>query len=453
MRIQPLILAAGKGTRMLSKKPKVLQEIGGTTMLEHVLTSCSQLQSAQKPLVVVGFEADQIKQRYADRVNFVDQAEQLGTGHAVMVAAPYIDDHDLVIILYGDVPLIRAATLRRVVDHARSGALSLLTVNMDDASGYGRILRAKSGAVTAIVEQKDASAEQQLINEVNTGIMALRADKLKSMVAELSNDNAQSEYYLTDIIAMAVAKSIDIQVSQPDSADEVLGANDRHQLANLEALFKRQKADQLMAAGARLIDPERIDIRGNLSVGQDVTIDANVVFQGRVTLGDDVVIEPNCVLIDADIESGARIRAFSHIEGAHVGRAAVIGPYARLRQGSVIGAQAKVGNFVETKNTQLGQGSKANHLSYLGDTHIGEGVNIGAGTITCNYDGKHKHKTEIADDVFVGSNSALIAPVVIGKGATIAAGAVVTKNVAEQELSIARQPQKQVKNWFRPDQK
>lgn len=454
MRIQPLILAAGKGTRMRSSRPKVLQELGGQPMLAHVLDGLSGLKNKERAVVVVGYGADQVRSTFGDSVKYVDQTEQLGTGHAVQVALnslnPDLDDETLVLILYGDVPFVRTSTLEKVTEGAVAG-LSLLTVTLDDATGYGRIVR-EQGRVKGIVEQKDATPEQLALKEVNTGIMAVHAGTLKAWVNQLSNDNAQGEYYLTDIVAMAVEQSVNINVSQPDSSDEIMGANDRRQLSELEAIYRKHRVSELMDSGVTLVDPWRLDVRGALVTGKDVYVDVNAVFEGSVELGDDVHIEPNCYIKDSKIASGTRIRAFSHLEGASVASGAVIGPYARLRQGSMIGQRARIGNFVETKNIQLGDGSKANHLTYLGDSEIGEGVNIGAGTITCNYDGKNKHKTRIEDDVFVGSNSALVAPVTVAEGATIAAGTIVTKDVESSSLAIARQQQRGIANWVRPDQ-
>lgn len=456
MSIQPLILAAGKGTRMRSSKPKVLQPLGGKPMLAHVLDNVQAVNDVAKPLVVVGFGAEQIKASFFDELSYVQQAEQLGTGHAVASAEAELDDNSVVLVLYGDVPFVSTNTLQRVVDGTISvdGAerLSLLTVNLDEPAGYGRILRNERAQVVGIVEQKDATAEQLLVDEVNTGILAVKGTLLKKWVLALSNDNAQGEYYLTDIVAMAVAESVAINVSQPDDAMEVLGANDRAQLAQLETYYRCQRATDLMSRGATLFDPSRIDIRGEVEIGRDLCVDVNVVFEGNVVLGDDVIIESHCLIKDSTIASGSRIRAFSHIEKATIGENTVIGPYARLREGSVIADQAKIGNFVETKNIQLGRGSKANHLTYLGDSEIGAGVNIGAGTITCNYDGKNKSKTIIADDVFVGSNSALVAPVKLGEGSTVAAGSVVTRDVGNSELCIARQKQRSIRQWVRPDQ-
>lgn len=459
MRIQPLILAAGKGTRMKSSKPKVLQNLGGKPMLAHVIDGCAGLTKSDavidKAIVVIGYGAEQIKAHFGDSVNYVEQREQNGTGHAVQVVFEQqeLDDDSIVLILYGDVPFVLPSTLESVVRNAAKVGLSLLTVDLEDSTGYGRILRdSKSGSVLGIVEQKDASPEQQAIKEVNTGIMAVQAKMLKNWVSQLSNDNAQGEYYLTDIVAMAVAQSVEINAAQPQSPDEVMGANDRKQLSMLEKIYRDRKVSDLMDAGVTLADPQRTDVRGVLNSGQDVYIDINVVFEGSVDIGDNVHIEPNSYIKDSNIASGSRIRAFSHLEGASIGSNAIIGPYARLREGSVIGCDAKIGNFVETKNIQLGNGSKASHLTYLGDSDIGEEVNIGAGTITCNYDGKNKHKTQIEDNVFIGSNTALVAPVTVGRGATVAAGTVVAKDVDANTLAIARQQQRSIKDWLRPDQ-
>ena len=456
MQIQPLILAAGKGTRMRSSMPKVLQNLAGKPMLAHVLDTCALLTHADKPAVVVGYGSRQVRDCFGETVNYVEQSEQWGTGHAVQVALDelcQLHQKTVVLVLYGDVPFIEASTLESVVQNAAEGALSMLTVMLDDPTGYGRIIRNSDHQVQGIVEQKDATKDQLSINEVNTGVMAVQAALLKQWVGQLSNANAQGEYYLTDVVAMAVQQGVAINVCQPNSVDEIMGANDRKQLSELEAVYRARRTTQLMETGVTLADPLRVDIRGDIVTGQDCYIDSNVLFEGHVELGDHVYIEPNCVIKNSTIASGSRIRAFSHLEGAAVGADAIIGPYARLRQGSLIGAKARVGNFVETKNIQLGEGSKANHLTYLGDSEIGEGVNIGAGTITCNYDGKNKHSTRIEDHVFIGSNASLVAPVTVGEGATVAAGTTVTRDVESQSLAIARPAQRSIKNWSRPDQK
>lgn len=453
MRIQPLILAAGKGTRMHSARPKVLQLLAGKPLLQHVLESCSRLENLLDPLVVVGFGADQVKQKIGNGVTYVIQEQQLGTGHAVQSASDHIRDDVPVVVLYGDVPLISSDTIRKVAELASSESLALLTLEMSDPTGYGRILRNSSGDIAAIVEHKDATEEQKQITEINTGVLSLNGKLLKRLVAGLSPYNAQGEYYLTDIVEAAIEQGVEVLGIQPEDPIEVMGVNDRIQLAELEGLLRQRATRQLMREGATLVRPESIEIQGTLEIGADVVIGPNVIFQGNVRLGNDVVIDANSILIDSEIAAGARIRPFSHLEGAVVGEGAVIGPYARLREGSKIGAGARIGNFVETKNIQMGAGSKANHLTYLGDTRLGEGVNVGAGTITCNYDGKNKHLTEIGDDAFIGSNSALVAPVVVGRGATVAAGSVVTRDVADNELCIVRPAQRSVSGWKRPDQK
>jgi len=453
MQIQPLILAAGKGTRMRSAKPKVLQLLAGKPLLQHVLESCDRLDTSLKPLVVIGFGAEQIKQAVGDGPTYVFQEQQLGTGHAVQSASDHIPDDVPVVVLYGDVPLISSDTIRKVAGLAGAEKLALLTLEMSDPTGYGRILRNSNGGVAAIVEHKDATEEQKQINEINTGVLSLNGKLLKHLVDGLSAYNAQGEYYLTDIVEAAIEQGIEVLATQPEDSLEVLGVNDRIQLAELEGLLRQRATRQLMLDGATLVRPESIEIQGTLEIGTDVVIGPNVIFQGNVKLGDNVVIDANSILIDTEIAADARVRPFSHLEGASVGKGAVIGPYARLREGSKIGVQARVGNFVETKNIQMGAGSKANHLTYLGDTTIGEGVNVGAGTITCNYDGKNKHRTEIGDDAFIGSNSALVAPVSIGKGATVAAGSVVTKDVADNELCVVRPDRHSVSRWKRPDQK
>jgi bifunctional UDP-N-acetylglucosamine pyrophosphorylase/glucosamine-1-phosphate N-acetyltransferase len=453
MQIQPLILAAGKGTRMRSARPKVLQLLAGKPLLQHVLESCGRIDESLSPVVVIGFGADQIKQSMGENLSYVIQEQQLGTGHAVQVASDAIPDEVPVVVLYGDVPLISPETIRNVAGLAGADKLALLTLEMADPTGYGRILRNTRGEVVAIVEHKDATEEQRQITEINTGVLSLNGALLKRLVSGLSAYNAQGEYYLTDIVELAIEQGIEVVATQPGEPIEVMGVNDRLQLAALEQLKRQQATHQLMLNGATLVRPDSVEIQGNVEIGSDVVIGPNVVFQGEVKLGDNVTVDANTVLIDCVIAAGAHIRPFSHLQGARVGEKAVIGPYARLREGSDIGENAKVGNFVETKNIRMGKGSKANHLSYLGDTTLGEEANVGAGTITCNYDGKNKHRTEIGDNAFIGSNSALVAPVTIGKGATVAAGSVVTKDVADNELCIVRPGQRSVSGWKRPDQK
>jgi bifunctional UDP-N-acetylglucosamine pyrophosphorylase/glucosamine-1-phosphate N-acetyltransferase len=378
------------------------------------------------------------------------QEQQLGTGHAVAQALPDLPDDARVLVLYGDVPLTTADTLQGLVENLDDKTLGLLTVTLDNPQGYGRILRNSAGQVTAIVEQKDASAEQLAICEVNTGILAVSARHLKTWLPQLSSSNAQGEYYLTDIIAMAVEAGMMVNVAQPSNAFEVQGVNNRVQLAELERWYQRREAERLMTDGATLADPARVDVRGELRIGNDVLIDVNVVFIGKVTLGSHVSIGPGCVITDATIADGAQIHAHSVIEQASVGANAQVGPFARLRPGTQLAANTKVGNFVETKKAILGEGSKINHLSYIGDATLGVGVNVGAGTITCNYDGVNKSQTVLGDGVFIGSNSALVAPVTIGAGATVAAGSTITKDVAEQELAVARGRQRNIPGWQQP---
>ncbi|ALU43604.1 bifunctional UDP-N-acetylglucosamine diphosphorylase/glucosamine-1-phosphate N-acetyltransferase GlmU [Pseudoalteromonas rubra] len=452
MALTTVILAAGKGTRMRSKLPKVLHPVAGRPMVQHVIDNAISL-GASTTNLVCGHGAQQLQQALShNEVNWVHQAEQLGTGHAVAVAKEHIADDDTVLILYGDVPLTRLSTLQRLLDVTPEKGLAVLTVNLDNPMGYGRMLR-ENGKLVGIVEQKDATPEQLAIQEINTGIMAANGRLLKTWLGKLSNNNAQGEYYLTDIVAMAHQDGVEITSAQPDDAMEVEGANNRVQLAALERAYQGWQAETLMLNGASLADPSRIDVRGEVKTGQDVQIDVNVVFEGQVELGDDVVIGPNCVLKNCQIGNGVVIKANTLIEDATVGDACTLGPFARLRPGAVMETDSHVGNFVEMKKSRLGKGSKANHLTYLGDAEIGEKVNIGAGTITCNYDGVNKSKTIIGDGAFIGSNSSLVAPVEIGKTATIGAGSVITTKVADEELAIARSKQRNIGNWQRPVKK
>ena len=448
-----VILAAGQGSRMKSSLPKVLHRIAGKPMLHHVMDTARKL-GAERIHGVIGHGADQVKAiTQADDVQWAIQEEQLGTGHAVSQALPNLPDEARVLILYGDVPLTQPETLEELVSRVSEQTIGLLTVTLDNPDGYGRILRDKQGKVTAIVEQKDATPEQKTINEVNTGILAVSASHLKAWLPQLSNVNAQDEYYLTDVIAMASEAGVGIEVAQPDTEFEVQGVNNRIQLAGLERWYQKQQADRLMTAGATLADPARIDVRGDLTVGQDVLIDINAVFEGKVTLESGVSIGPNCLLRNCHIGANSQIEAHSVIDGARVGQHAQIGPFARLRPGTELADHTKVGNFVETKKTVVGEGSKINHLSYVGDATLGRNVNVGAGTITCNYDGVNKHQTEIGDGVFVGSNTSLVAPVALANNATIGAGSTITRDVAAEELAVARGKQRNIANWQRPDRK
>ncbi len=448
-----LVLAAGKGTRMRSDLPKVLHPIGGKALVQHVVDTARQV-GGEQILIIVGHGAEKVEEKMAAAdVKFVLQAQQLGTGHAVQQALPQLRNDTTVLILYGDVPLTRAETLQKLIAGVNDQQMGLLTVNMQDPTGYGRIVRDASGAVIAIVEHKDASDEQKKISEINTGIMAVKAVHLQKWLPRLSNQNAQGEYYLTDIIAMAKADGIAIHVEQPNAVEEVEGINNRQQQAALERFYQQQKANELMVAGVTLLDPTRLDIRGNLTAGRDVVIDINCVIEGDVVLGDGVVIEPNCVIINSKIGNNTHIKAFSHIEDSVLAEHCDIGPYARLRPGTYLADEVKIGNFVETKKVVIAKGSKVNHLSYIGDATIGSKVNVGAGTITCNYDGVNKFKTEIGDNAFIGSNSALVAPVKIGAGSTVGAGSIITKDVDAAELAIARSKQRNIQGWERPVKK
>ncbi|WP_341304164.1 bifunctional UDP-N-acetylglucosamine diphosphorylase/glucosamine-1-phosphate N-acetyltransferase GlmU [Pseudomonas sp. TMP25] len=449
MSLDIVILAAGQGTRMRSALPKVLHPVAGKAMLGHVIDT-ARLLKPQGIHVVIGHGAELVRERLAaDDLNFVLQSEQLGTGHAVAQALPALTA-ERVLILYGDVPLIEVETLQRLLQQVSEQQLGLLTVNLQDPTGYGRIVRDELGVVKAIVEHKDASAEQRLISEGNTGILAVPGKRLADWLGRLSNSNAQGEYYLTDVIAMAVADGLVVATEQAADELEVLGANDRIQLAQLERHYQYRAARKLMVQGVTLVDPARFDQRGEVTVGRDISIDINVILEGRVVIEDGVQIGPNCVIINSTLRKGSIIKANSHLEGADVGEGADCGPFARLRPGSVLSAKAHVGNFVELKNTTLGEGAKAGHLSYLGDAQVGARSNIGAGTITCNYDGANKFKTVLGEDVFIGSNSALVAPVALGDRATTGAGSVITGDVPANTLAVGRAKQRNIEGWKRP---
>lgn len=453
MKTDVVILAAGQGSRMKSALPKVMHRLAGKPMLQHVIDRARALQ-AEALHVVIGHGGEQVEQAMKGQaVNLVWQHEQLGTGHAVAQAMPQIGNDSIVLILYGDVPLTRPETLQQLTDIASQGDLGLLTVNLEDPAGYGRIIRNAVGDVVAIVEHKDASEQQKLTREVNTGILALPSAALHEWLPRLSANNAQGEYYLTDVIAMAAEEGMRVRAIQPKAEQEVQGVNNRLQLAQLERWFQQQQAEMLMAEGVTLADPARIDIRGVLKTGRDVLIDINAVFEGEVLLGDGVEIGPNCLIRNAVIGAGCRIEANSMIDGATVGDNAQIGPFARLRPGTELAKGGKIGNFVETKKARIGEGSKINHLTYIGDAEIGREVNVGAGTITCNYDGVNKSLTRIGDGAFIGSNSSLVAPVDIGAGATIGAGSTVTKTVTDNQLAVARGKQINLDNWARPQKK
>jgi bifunctional UDP-N-acetylglucosamine pyrophosphorylase/glucosamine-1-phosphate N-acetyltransferase len=454
MELSVVILAAGKGTRMKSVLPKVMQPLAGRPLLRHVVQTAQGLKAA-RTLVVYGHGGDLVQKAFADDgLLWAEQAEQKGTGHAVQMALPQLPATGKTLILYGDVPLTTAATLTRLIENtAGENSLGLITLELPDPTGYGRIVRNSTGEVVRIVEQKDASADEKKIREINTGIFCVPNARLHEWLPALKNSNAQGEYYLTDIIAMASAAGVRIETVQPDHGWEVDGINDKLQLATLERTHQRVLAEQLMRAGVTLIDPARIDQRGSITHGMDVHIEPNVIFEGRVVLGNNVRIGANCQLKDCEIGDNVVIKANSLIDDAKVGAGAEIGPFARLRPGTVLAENVHIGNFVETKKAVLGKGSKANHLAYLGDADIGSGVNIGAGTITCNYDGVNKHLTQIGDDAFIGTNSSLIAPVSIGKGATTGAGSAISKDVPDDTLAVARGKQVIIEKWQRPKKK
>ncbi|RLA18594.1 MAG: UDP-N-acetylglucosamine diphosphorylase/glucosamine-1-phosphate N-acetyltransferase [Gammaproteobacteria bacterium] len=454
MAIKTLILAAGKGTRMRSALPKVLHKIGECSLLEHVYKLTQALDS-ETVHIIYGHGGETLKESLPTLdANWVLQAEQLGTGHAVMQAERYINKEDNILILYGDVPLLAKGSVDKLLSLLSETALSLLTVNLENPTGYGRIVRTDDGKVLRIVEEKDADSSEKEIDEVNTGIMAVKGAELKRWLGQLDSNNAQNEYYLTDIIELAVKEGVEIATCQAGSEDEVLGVNNRAQLAYLERVFQNKAADELMEKGVAFRDPARFDIRGRLeSVGQDVEIDINVIIEGNCSIGDRVKIGPNCIIKESVLGSDIEILANSHIDGTRIGNNSNVGPYARLRPGTVLAEGVRIGNFVETKKTTVGNGSKISHLSYIGDCEIGELVNIGAGTITCNYDGVNKFKTIIEDGVFVGSDTQLVAPVTLAKNTTIGAGSTITKNTVAESLTLSRSKQVTISSWKRPIKK
>ncbi|MDI5889905.1 bifunctional UDP-N-acetylglucosamine diphosphorylase/glucosamine-1-phosphate N-acetyltransferase GlmU [Halomonas rhizosphaerae] len=449
MTLDVVILAAGQGTRMRSTRPKVLHRLAGKPMVRHVIDTARGLE-AERTHVVVGHGAEQVREALADcRVHYALQAEQKGTGHAVAQTLEALGE-GRVLVLYGDVPLIRRETLVELLAHVDERHLGLLTVTLEDPAGYGRILRNAAGEVVAIVEHKDASETERAVRECNTGIMAMTAAQLRRWLPRLSADNAQGEYYLTDIIAMAAAEGVSIATAQPARPLEVEGVNNRAQMARLERAHQHDIAERLMEQGVALADPSRLDVRGRLTCGHDVEIDVGCVFEGEVELGEGVHIGPHCVIRDSHVGAESVIESHSVLDGAVVAGRNRIGPFARLRPGSRLAVGARVGNFVETKNVEVGEGSKINHLSYVGDARLGHDVNIGAGTITCNYDGVNKHLTEIGDEAFIGSNTALVAPVSVGKGATVGAGSTISKDVADNALAVSRGRQVSKADWPRP---
>lgn len=450
MTLNIVILAAGQGSRMKSDTPKVLHTIAGKPLLGHVLDTAAALYSDQT-VVVYGHGGEQVRQAFAERsLTWVEQVKQQGTGHAVLQTLPNLDTKATALILYGDVPLLQASTLQPLIARAQQG-LALLSALLADPHGYGRVVRNEAGLFARVVEQKDANKDELGIKEVNTGVMAMPVSMLNKYLPLVTNNNAQGEYYLPDVLPMAVADGFAVQVVTVDNAVETEGVNTRTQLAQLERAYQLREIKALMDQGLGVADPARIDIRGSLTVGKDCFVDVNAVFEGDVVLGDNVTIEPNCVIRNSTIGSGSRICAMSHLEQASVGASATIGPFARLRPGTELAANTKIGNFVETKKAILGEGSKVNHLSYIGDAVLGSGVNVGAGTITCNYDGANKFQTTMGDNVFVGSNSTLVAPVTIEPDGFVGAGSVVTKTVGPGELAIGRGKQRNISGWKRPE--
>jgi len=451
MTLAVVVLAAGQGKRMRSRRPKVLHRLAGRPLLGHVLDTAQSLHP-DRIVIVYGHEGEQVRAEMSQRgCSWVEQKERLGTGHAVAQAMPLIRDMDRVLVLYGDVPLIATGTLARLIEASASGPIGVLTSVVEDPTGYGRIIRdVNTGRILRSVEQKDAGPQELVVNEVNTGILVAERNRLDSWLGRLRSDNAQGEHYLTDVIAMAVEEGESVASAEPGCIEEVSGVNDRIQLAALERFAQRRLAEQLMRDGVTLADPARIDIRGRLETGEDVTIDINLVVEGLVRLGSTVSIGPNCLIRDSVIADGVEILAGCVIEGATIGPGSRVGPFARLRPEAKLASETHVGNFVEIKKSTIGDRSKVNHLTYVGDARIGSGVNVGAGTITCNYDGANKHLTVVGDDVFIGSNTALVAPVTVGKGATIGAGSVINRDAPAGELTVARARQVTVNGWQRP---
>ncbi len=448
-----VVLAAGRGTRMRSQLPKVLQPLAGRPLLAHGLATARAL-APRSLCVVYGYAGDAVKQALpTPEVTWVEQAEQLGTGHALQQALPCLGNGSVTLVLYGDVPLVQESTLRQLVAVASAGALALLTIELAQPTGYGRIVRAASGTIERIVEERDADEITRDIREINTGLMAIPGRYLADWLGRLRNHNQQGEYYLTDIVALAVADGVMVTACQPAHEWEIMGVNDKAQLAALERQYQRNIASQLLAQGVTLLDPARLDVRGSLRCGRDVTIDVGCVFSGTVVLGDDVTVGAHCVLEDVEVGAGSQIAPFSHLQQCLVGMDNRIGPFARLRPGAVLNAAVHVGNFVEIKNSVIGDESKVNHLSYVGDSTVGKRVNVGAGTITCNYDGANKHRTVIEDDVFIGSGTELVAPVTVKAGATIGAGSTITREAPAGELTLARERQKTILGWKRPQKR
>jgi len=453
MPLSVVILAAGQGKRMASDLPKVLQPLAGRPLLAHVVGTARRLRP-EAIHIVYGHGGERVRAALPDAdLRWVLQAEQRGTGHAVAQAMPAIPDGHTVLVLYGDVPLVKEATLAGLAGRAGPQTLALLSARLPEPTGYGRVIRDNAGRVVRIVEERDANHKERAVPEVNTGLLAAPAGKLRAWLAALRPDNAQGEYYLTDCIGAAVRDGIAVEAVVAESAGEVLGVNDKVQLAEVEAVHRRERATALMQRGVTIVDPARVDIRGEVSCGRDVLLEVNVILEGTVRLGDRVKVGPGCVLRDCDVGADTEIRAHSILEGAVTGLRCIVGPFARLRPGTRLADEVHVGNFVEVKNSEVGEGSKANHLSYVGDTTIGRKVNVGAGTVTCNYDGVHKHRTEIGDGAFIGSGTMLVAPVSVGADATIGAGSTITKPAPAGKLTVERSRQQTIENWKRPEKK
>jgi bifunctional UDP-N-acetylglucosamine pyrophosphorylase/glucosamine-1-phosphate N-acetyltransferase len=453
MKLGVVILAAGQGTRMRSSLPKVLHTLAGRPLLQHVISTAKALDPEQV-VVVYGHGGEQVPAAFPDHgLTWVEQAEQLGTGHAVEQALPALKEVDRVLVLYGDVPLTRESTLSTLVAAVADTDLALLTVELENPTGYGRIVRTEAGAVQRIVEQKDATPEELAIREINTGILVVDRPRLEQWIEQLENNNAQGEFYLTDIVEAAVKEGVEVHSAQPEEFDEVKGVNDRVQLAELERHYQQWQAEQVMRQGVSLRDPARFDLRGSLSVGQDVEIDINVLLEGEVSLGDGVRVGANTVIRNSTVAADTQIKENCVIEEATIGRECRIGPFARIRPETALAGGVHIGNFVEVKKSEVDEGSKINHLSYVGDSSVGKSVNIGAGTITCNYDGANKHRTVIGDNAFIGSDTQLVAPVEVGAGATIGAGSTITQNAPPETLSLSRSKQMSLKGWRRPVKK
>lgn len=454
MAMSIVILAAGKGKRMCSSLPKVLHPLAGKTLLENVVKTATKLNPSETPIVIYGHQGEIVRQELSHLdVNWVAQTEQLGTGHALQQALPHINLDNQVLVLYGDVPLISETTLQNLMQKTPPHGIGMITAHLEDPSGLGRIIRDVENNIVNIIEHKDLLPHQLQLSEINSGIYLFPGQFLAQALPKLTNNNNQKEYYLTDVVKIAAEEKLPIQSTQPLTLEEIMGVNDRVQLAFLERAYQRRYAEKLMQQGVTLLDPARFDARGELSVGQDVVIDINVILEGRVVIGNHCRIGPHCILRDVVLQDGVEIKANSILEESEISANCVIGPFARIRPGTVLNASVHVGNFVEIKNSQIDEGTKINHLSYIGDSTIGKRVNIGAGTITCNYDGAYKHRTSIEDDAFIGSNTALVAPITVGVGATIGAGSTLTRTAPPHQLTLSRARQQSIENWHRPKKK